>query len=48
MTIQIEHLQQTIRAENHKQSRRLVMQLATVIVFASALCTGLAISQFFM
>ncbi len=48
MTIQIEHLQQTIRAENRKQSRRLIMQLATVIAFASALGTGLAISQLLM
>jgi hypothetical protein len=48
MTVQIEHLQQTIRAENRKQSRRVIMQLATAIAFASMLSTGLAISQFFM
>ncbi len=48
MTIQIEHLQRTIRAENLKQNRKFIMQLATVIAFASALGTVLAISQFFM
>jgi hypothetical protein len=47
MTIQIEPLQRTLRAENRKQSK-LIMQLATVIAFASALGTGLAISQFLM
>jgi len=48
MTIHIEHLQRAIRAENRKQSRRLIMRLATAIAFASALSTGLAVSQFFM
>ena len=48
MTIQIEHLQRAIRAENRKQSRRFVMQLAIAIACASALSTGLAVSQFFM